>query len=463
MAPLVVAAYVAIGLASSRTTTFPLLAPTLAAAGDAIPLQAPTGWRSEQQDGATVLTPGDVAEGKLYTVMVALAEGRAGGLDELLEGARLMVAETGTFTAAIEPKQSRSDGGWDYKFVLGTIQQGDRALLANLMAISKGDEGGVVVALADSAETMARYADAFAEMVRGMGVAGPASVPATAGAVDLEYAVPAGWVEQEVNGLPLLVKEKNEQWVKYRFSLLIFPTENSTGSVREQFDGYWRSFVTPNYTSTVAPLPLMARTKSGYACAFDADSEAKDRNGGEATVALYMLAHGGRVVPVMGIYSGPDWTFDKAAEDEIGQFLHSARIPGVSTDAVPLFSAADLAGEWSQSSSEFANYVTAGGAYAGDATISTGAYLRLGPDGSYSHTLLALTRDTTVREKSEGTWTVDDDDLVLSEGGRFSLLGYGSAAEVGRFLVLGNYANSESRLQFTNPRGLFQAQWFRAR
>jgi len=68
---------------------------------------------------------------------------------------------------------------------------------------------------------------------------------------------------------------------------------------------------------------------------------------------------------------------------EIGQFLDSAQIPGASAAKVPLFSAAALAGDWSQSSSEFANYVTRGGAYAGDATISTGLYLHLRADGLY--------------------------------------------------------------------------------
>ena len=106
--------------------------------------------------------------------------------------------------------------------------------------------------------------------------------------------------------------------------------------------------------------------------------------------------------------------------------------------------------------------VTAGGAYAGDATISTGRFCHLGADGSYSQTLMALTRDANIREKSEGTWTVDDDGLVLSNGGRYSLLGYGSQPGVGRFLVLGNYSDTEARLKFTNPRGILQAQWLRA-
>ncbi|MBI2299605.1 MAG: hypothetical protein HYU66_11805 [Armatimonadetes bacterium] len=461
MTAVMLAACALIGFVSPHSTTLLPLALTAATAGGDLPLEVPAGWKIELQDRATVLTPGDVAEGKLYAVMVTMVQGTAGTLDEILEDGGKMVAEIGTFKAAMEPKQSRSDGGWDYKFVLGTITAGGRSLLGQLMAIKHGDEGGVVVVLSDGVETMGQYADAFADMVRGMGVAEPA--PAPPGAVDLRYTVPAGWAAQEVNGFPLLVKAKNEEWVKYRFSLLIFPSEALTGTVREQFAGYWKSFVIPNYTSTIAPLPLMVRLKSGYACAFDADSEVKDANGAQVTVAIYMLAHGGRVVPVMGTYSGPNWTFDKAAEAEIGQFLDSAQIPGASAEKVVLFAPADLAGEWSESSSEFANRVTRDGAYAGDATTSTGAYFQLGADGSYSRTLMALTRGRNIREKDSGTWSVEDDELVLSKGGRYSLLGYGAEPKVGRFLVLGKYSNTKARLKLTDPRGILQAQWLRAK
>lgn len=463
MIVLMLAMCAAVGFASP-TSTAPVTTLIAAATRQApMPLRVPAGWQSEPQDDLTILTPGDVPAGKLYAVTVKFTQEDAGSLDDILEASKAMIAEVGVFKAAMEPRQSRSDGGWDYKFVLGSAEKDGRAMLVNLMALKHSTASGVAVVLADSPETMAIYGDAFADMIRGLGATERAAAPAPAntGVVDLQYTVPPGWVQQEVDGFPLLVKEKGEQWVKYRFSLLIFPTEAITGTVREQFDGYWKSFVSPNYASNVVPLPMMTRLSSGYACAFDADSEVNDRSG--VTVALYMLAHGGRAVPVMGICSGPDWTFDKAAEEEIGQFLESARIPGASAEQVTLYSAADLAGEWSESSSEFANYVNADGAYAGDATISTGTFFHLRADGSYSHTLIALTRGSNVREKDEGTWTVDDDELVLSEGGRFSLLGYGADPKVGRFLVLGKYSNAESRLKLTNPRGILQAQWLKAK
>ena len=391
--------------------------------------------------------------------MVTPTEGKAGGLDELLEDAKKMAAEIGTFKAAMEPRQSKSDGGWDCKFVFGTLETKDRALVAQLMSVKKGNEGGVVVVLSESVETMAHYADAFAGMVRAMGT--PA--PTKAGVVDLQYTVPKGWAQTKINGLPLLVKEKNDEYTKFRISLLIFPTEALGASIRNQFVGYWNTLVTPNYTTKIAPIPLMVRLKTGHACAFDAEWEAKDKNGNVATVAIYMIAHGGKVVPVMGIYTGTAWTPDKAAEVEIGQFLDTAKIPGTSGEKVSLFSAADLAGDWSETGTEFANYVTRSGAYAGDATISTAAYFKLGSDGSYSRTLMAVGAAGNIREKDAGTWSVDDDVLVLSKGGRYSLLGYGADPKVGRFMVIGKYPNQKARLKFTNPRGILQALWLKAK
>ena len=181
------------------------------------------------------------------------------------------------------------------------------------------------------------------------------------------------------------------------------------------------------------------------------------------TAALYMITHGGKVVPVMAIYSGTSWNMNNDVENEVSAFLDTARIPGVSAEKVPLFVAANLAGEWSESGTEHAMYVTRDGNYAGNATISTAAYFTLGSDGTYKRTLMAVGAAGNIREKDSGTWTVDDDELVLSKGGRYSLLGYGDDPKVGRFLILSNYTNQKARLKFTNPRGILQALWLRAK
>jgi len=462
MTAVMLASCAAIGFVSPLTTTMLCASLPTAPKAAEMPLLAPPGWTTDVEDGATILTPDGVAEGKFYKVLATPLQGKAGSLDVILEEGRKMVAEIGTFTAQTEPQRSESAGGWGYQFQVGTIETADRAILSLLMAVKKADAGLVVVVLADSVETMGTYSDPLATMVRGMGAPQAAPTSATTVGADLRYTVPAGWTESQVEGLPLLIKAKDEPWVKYRVSLLVFPSEALTSGVAEQFREYWKLYIQPNYTTTVAPLPLMTRLGSGYACAFDADTRAKDKAGGEATVVLYMIAHGGRAVPVMGLFSGPNWSFDKESEDEIGQFLNSARLPGASEARVPLFNAADLAGEWSESSSEYADYVTSSGGYAGDASIATGTYLNLAADGTSTRTAMAITSDRHIKEQNAGTWSVDDDALVLSHGGRYSLLGYGAEPKVGRFLVLGNYADTVARLRLTNPRGILQAQWMRA-
>ncbi|MBC8065609.1 MAG: hypothetical protein H7Y17_12315 [Chlorobia bacterium] len=427
------------------------------------PLKAPSGWKSENADGATVITPGDVPTGKLYVVMATPTSGKAGSLDEILETGKKVIADIGVFKPATEPKPEKSDGGWEYQFVLGSLVKGDRNLVAEVLAIKKGDEGWVALVLSDSVETMEKYADDFTKMLRGMGGSKPPPITGGSGKADLQYTLPPEWTESKINGLPLLVKEKNEEYNKYRVSLLVFPSEPISGSTREQFVGYWRAFIAPNYTTTIAPIPLMVRLKNGYACAFDGEWDAKDKNGAPITIALYMVAHGGRVVPIMGMFTGPNWFSDGKVDVEVGKILETSRIPGASAIRVKLFNATNLAGDWTESGTEHAKYVYRDGSYAGNATSATATYFTIGSDGTYNRTLLAVGAGGNIREKDAGTWTVDDDEIVLSKGGRITLHGYGDDPKIGRFLVIGNYANTRSYLKFTNPRGILQAKWLKAK
>jgi hypothetical protein len=256
----------ALCIAGCLTGTQHVPTPAIGTVAD-LPIKAPVGWKSEKQDGSTVLTPGDVPSGKIYVVMVTPITGKAGSLDEVYATGKKSVEEIGTFKPAHDPRQAASEGGWDYKFVLGTLEKGDRGLVAQVVGIKKGDEGGNIVVLSDSVETMEKYVDPLNAMLRGIG-AKPAPVSKGSGTPDLQYNVPPGWTQTKVNGFPLLVKEKNEEYTKYRVSLLVFPTEPLSGSIREQFVGYWNSFITPNYETNIAPIPMMVRLKSGHACAF---------------------------------------------------------------------------------------------------------------------------------------------------------------------------------------------------
>ena len=456
MTPLLFAALTIFGHFSAPIPTFK--PPTTDPSGD-IPLQTPTGWKIEKQPGTTLLTPGNVPAGKIYAVTVTPVDGRAGSLDEIFDSGNKMIAAVGTFKALVEPVQAQSDGGWDYKFTLGSVEKRGGSFLAEVMAVKQGDNGGVVVVLSDSAETMKMYADAFSAMIRSLGGStAPAQDDANSGSVDLQYTVPAGWTESNVNGIPQLEKS-GESLTHYHVTLLIFPTESLTSSLRESFLRHWRTYIASNYTTSIVPLPLMQRLASGYAFAFDADYGAKNKNGDTATAAFYLISKGGKAVPVMGIYSGVYEILDK----ELTNFFEGARIPGASSAKIPLYKASEIAGDWNKTSVSHAIYVTTSGSFAGDASIGTSASFNLNSDGSYRHMEMAIGQGAVNKDDDRGTWSVDDDTLVLSKGGRYSLLGFGSDPKVGRFLVMGNYRDTKTSLRFSNPRAAFQATWMMAK
>ena len=233
-----------------------------------LPLKAPAGWKTDQQDGAIQLTPGDVPEGGAYAVVVTPVLGKAGTLEEVYEVAKQLVAEVGTYTAATPPQQAQSDGGWDYRFTIGSVEKGGGSFLAQVMALKKGDEGGVVIVVSDSVDTMQKYSDAFANMIRSLGGSGkPPPAPTVApgsGTVDLQYTVPAGWVETRKEGVTLVEATSDEQtFSSYRWTLLVMPSQPLQGSVRDYFKEYWRDLVSANYDSAVVPLPLLVRLGDG--------------------------------------------------------------------------------------------------------------------------------------------------------------------------------------------------------
>ena len=123
-------------------------------------------------------------------------------------------------------------------------------------------------------------------------------------------------------------------------------------------------------------------------------------------------------------------------------------------------------GNWDEGSATLASYVTSTGSYAGDASIFTGNFFHLRADGTYSHTLMAITATRRLKQSDEGKWSLEDDELVCNETGgthRYSVLGYGADAKAGRLLVLGNFPNSKTKLTLSNPRGMLQASWYKAK
>jgi len=433
-----------------------------------IPLKAPTGWKSKTDQGATVMTPGDLEEGKVYTVLVTPLQTKAGTLDAVYGIAKKTIGEVGTFTEATDPQAAQSDGGWDYKVSIGAVEKDGKGLMAQVMALKKGDIGGIVIVIADGIETLGKYSDPFTYMIRSLGSSGKLpptpEIARTPGMVDLQYKVPTGWVETKKSGANVIEASHDDLYTKYRWTLVVMPSQPLTGSVRDNFREYWKATVTGNYDSAVVPMPLMARMSDGYVCAFDADGSAKHKVTGARprTVALYLIAHGNRFVPVVAILYG----YEKPLEEDLERFITTARIPGSSNTKIPLFSSKEVTGDWSEGSASIASYVTASGDYAGDASIYTGSGFQLRPDGTYNHVLVAITRNTRIKERDAGKWSIEDDELVLHQTAgmtRYSLLGCGVDPKAGRFLVLGTYSNLKAKLSFSNPRGPLQASWYKAK
>jgi hypothetical protein len=277
--------------------------------------------------------------------------------------------------------------------------------------------------------------------------------------VDLKYKVPEGWTSKAVEGGILLEKTKNEFYEKYSFRLVILPSETLQESLRKTFVALWAAHLKPAVETTIVPLPMARRLKSGTALAFDADSGAKNKNDVRMTGALYLLARGTRVVPVAAFLSG----YDKMLEKDLETFLESAEVAGGDGAKVQLYDAADFAGEWKTSSASIASYVTPAGGYAGDASIATASTLVLKPDGAFQSTFRGISNKAVLQDVDEGKWTIEDDVLVLAGARRrsYAILGFGSDPKAGSFLVMNSYSTGARQQDFAAPRAGVVTDWFR--
>lgn len=433
-----------------------------------LPLTVPLGWSSAKQDGSVLLTPKDLGAGKVFSVVATAMTTKAGSLDEIYAAGKAMMAEVGTYEALANPPVQKSDGGWDYKFTVGTLTSGGKSLLAQVTGVKKGDEGGTVIVLSDSLETMQKYGDDLGRMLRTLG--GAAKPPPTltvetpSGSVDLSFTAAPGWTVQKKPGATIVEASKDEFYDKYRWTLIVLPTVTLKGKLRDAFRDYWDALVGSQFKSKIVPLPLMSRLANGNVIAFDGDdtAEHKTHGGRPQEVCVYLVARGNKYTPILAVLYG----YDKKLEADVKQMLESAQIPGASGAMPAIFNAAELPAHWSEGSASFANYVTSSGAYAGDATVYTGSHLILKADGSFQRTFIGISSTSRMKETSEGKWSVRGEELVLrsSKGvDVYSLLGYGNDPKAGRFLVLSQYANQPSKIRWTNPRGPFQATWYKVK
>jgi hypothetical protein len=322
-----------------------------------LPVQVPPGWASQQQDGALILTPGDVGDGKVYVVLVPDLQRESGSLATLVETAKAMLAEIGTFKPLSAPTRGRNAHGWEYDLVIGSLEKDGKALLAQATGMKKGDEEGIVIVLADSAETMERYSDPLLALLQGVGAS--LAAPTQSQEVELRYRAPAGWTAKPLEGGVFLERSKNEEYEKYIFRVVILPSEPLRDSLRETYLAKWAEIVKPALETELAPLPLMHRLESGTAIAYDMDSRAKTQEGQEVSGGLYLVARGNRVVPIFVALFGSE-RGRPSLEAELTALLESAEIPGAGSEKTPIYSHNDLVGEWSASSASLASYVTPG-------------------------------------------------------------------------------------------------------
>ncbi len=421
------------------------------------PLRLPADWPSTKQEGALVASPKDLAPGKLYTLLVPDLQRKLGSLEALIDAAKATLGEAGAFKPLHEPRRSKNDAGWDYDILIGTLEKGGKGLVAQAVVLRKGEDEAMLLVLSDGAETLEKYSDAFTAVVRGYGAP---KVVAVEGKVDLQYVLPEGWTSKVLEGGVLLQRTLDDR----EFRLLVLASRPLGDGLQKAFLEAWTLHLKPAIQTTIVPLPLMRRMKSGLAVAVDIDSTAKNSNGVQHHGGMYVLARGTRCVPVLAFYFGLGGT--KELDQALELLFESAVIPGSGDAKVPLFAAAALAGSWSESSAFYGSYVTRAGDYAGDASLATASYLDLRADGTYKRTAMAVGRGTRLKEVDEGAWSVNDDQLQLVQtkqetAKRYRIFGAGSDPKVGTFLVLSTYSDTDQKVDLSIPRRMFAGQWYK--
>jgi len=423
----------------------------------------PAGWEGKKQEGAFLMSPKDLGEGKLYTVFIPDLTRKIGTLKGILEVGKATLGEAGTFKPAREPAASRNEAGWDYEVLIGTLEKGDKGMLAQAIALRKGEQEGLVLLLSDSVATMEKYSDAFSAMIKGIGAPAPA---AAAGKVDLLYTTPPGWKTQAIEGGVILDRAEEGADDRRFYRLLILPSQPLEGRLRTRFLEQWPALVKANIETKIVPVPLVRRLKSGMAVAFDQDSAAKNKDGVAHHATLYLLARGTRYVPILGFY------YNLGNTDNLTKALvllmESAEIPGAGQEKVALIDPADLVGDWSNSSYSMANYVTSSGGYAGDASIAVLGGVNLNKDQTYTKTLIALTRDRRVKEVDQGDWKLEDNELLLTVDKEarekpkvFRIFGVGGDPKAATFLILSDYNNTDQQADLAYPRRSFSGEWYK--
>src|SRR5207302_1761478 len=102
-------------------------------------------------------------------------------------------------------------------------------LMAQVVALRKGEEEGLILLIADSVATLEKYSDPWSAMVKSIGA--PKAQPKAAGAVDLKYTTPEGWKSQVLEAGVLLTRTIDNA----EFRLLLLPSQPLQSSLCKTF------------------------------------------------------------------------------------------------------------------------------------------------------------------------------------------------------------------------------------
>ncbi|HXX93231.1 MAG TPA: hypothetical protein VEN81_06330 [Planctomycetota bacterium] len=432
-----------------------------------LPLSAPAGWDRQEKDGTLALTPRDLEAGTIYTVLIPGLPQKMGTVRQLLELAKATLGQVGEFKPSNEPVGARTEGGWEFEVVIGTLAKNGKNLMAQGLGLKKGDREGIILILSDSVPTMERYSAPFNTMVRSMDApkAAPAAAPA-AGGVDLVYTIPEGWTATPQAGAVVLSRSNEATRAQFqalnKYQLIILPSQPLKDSLRKTFRDLWDVQFTQSLETSVMPFPMLRRLKSGALLAFDLAAGAKYRDGrdpgGFLEAGLYILARGNRFVPMVALYINRL----KELDEPLLKFMESATIPDAGDGPVVPFAASEIAGAWTESSISIASYVR-NGQVVGDASLFTGSEFTLNPDGTFKSRFVVARSGKTLVFNDEGKWTVDDLSLNLqgNEKRQYTVYGVGKDPKLGDFLVLSEYYNNNAQINPGDPRGYFQFLTFK--
>jgi len=432
-----------------------------------LPIQAPAGWESREQDSTLLFTPKDLPAGQVYTVLIPGLTQKIGTVRKLLEVAKATIGQVGEFKPANDPAGAKTDSGWEFEVVIGTLAKSGKNLMAQAMGLRKGEKEGIILVLSDSVATMQKYSEAFNAMVRRMDASEPHPVAAAAaGAVDLVYTVPDGWTATS-QGSTVLLSWSNEATKGQfdnlkKYQLILLPSQPLKDTLRKTFRDLWDTVLAQPFETSILPLPMLRRLKSGALCAFDLADGAKYKSGqnpgGPLGVALYLLARGSRVVPMVGLFVFRG----KELDETLLKFMESARIPNSGDEPIVPFTASEVTGAWTESSVALANYVQ-NGRVVGDASIVTGSDLTLNADGVFKSRFVAFQRGKALVTEDEGKWTIDDCTLTLQGKAThwYVVHGVGKDSKAGSLLVLADYYDNDIQLRLGDPRGYFQSTTFK--